>query len=69
MFARTNVVIGIIRKHVFCVKTLFIDCGKFLEEASERQLLTTVAADVTIAPGRDASIADMFSVTTDKEYL
>ena len=69
MFARTNVVVGIIRKHVFCVKSLFTDCGKLLCDASECQRLTTLAADVTIAGRRDVSIADMFSATIDKEYI
>src|SRR4051795_998175 len=40
LFARTNVVIPIIRKHVFCVKSVFTTCGKPSPDASESQGLT-----------------------------
>src|SRR5215212_3179535 len=44
LFARTNVAIPIIRKHVFCVKSLFTTCGKPYRIASESQLVSSPGA-------------------------
>src|SRR4051812_37434900 len=62
LFARTNVAIPIIRKQLFCVKSLFTTCGKPLVSPSASHILAQ------LAPGRFVTTSSLRS-TSVKNWL